>query len=117
MHQLIRPTKTAYSLAFKAIVTAFSCTVPETYVNAAIASERVYIDLLVHQLNALEETASRSAELSEKTEERYHFDYSLLMDDIARIRRGLKDYLSPHRAQPRDPVELSGSYTMEDRKP
>ncbi|RMV84787.1 hypothetical protein ALP04_05408, partial [Pseudomonas amygdali pv. sesami] len=44
--------------------------------------------------------------------QRYHMDYSRLVSDIARIRQGLQDYLTPSRAQPRDPVEISGQYNV-----
>ncbi|WP_405045738.1 RAQPRD family integrative conjugative element protein [Pseudomonas aeruginosa] len=30
--------------------------------------------------------------------------------DLQRVRAGIQDYLTPPRAQPRDPVELSGDY-------
>jgi RAQPRD family integrative conjugative element protein len=48
---------------------------------------------------------------------RFFFDYQRLAGDIARIRHGLEDYLTPSRAQPRDTVELSGQYTKQGRKP
>ncbi|WP_458079571.1 integrative conjugative element protein, RAQPRD family, partial [Pseudomonas aeruginosa] len=40
------------------------------------------------------------------------FDYSRLAADLQRIRQGLQDYMTPSRAQPRDPSDLSGSYTL-----
>lgn len=91
--------------------------VPPTNANATPTAENANITVMLRQLNALEETAQRSAQTSADTSQRYSFDYQRLAEDIARIRHGINDYLSPHRAQPRDPVELSGSYTMEARKP
>jgi RAQPRD family integrative conjugative element protein len=44
---------------------------------------------------------------------RYHFDYARLRQDIERIRGGIRDYLAPKRAQPRDPTTLIGDYRRE----
>ena len=66
--------------------------------------------LLVRQLNQLERTALEAQKLSDVSAHRYHFDYARLQADLARVRGGLEDYLSPPRAQPRDPDELSGQY-------
>ncbi|WDJ88988.1 RAQPRD family integrative conjugative element protein [Xanthomonas campestris] len=45
--------------------------------------------------------------------QRYYLDYSRLRADVARVRGGLHDYLTPPRAQPRDPVEIVGQYRAE----
>lgn len=55
--------------------------------------------------------------MADEPGQRYFFDYPRLAADIERIRHGLENYLTPSRAQPRDPVELSGSYSAEGRKP
>ncbi|MCQ7290061.1 RAQPRD family integrative conjugative element protein, partial [Salmonella enterica] len=44
--------------------------------------------------------------------QRFYFDYSRLAADLQRIRQGLQDYMTPSRAQPRDPSDLSGNYTL-----
>jgi RAQPRD family integrative conjugative element protein len=85
--------------------------------EAASASEQVHLEIMLRQLKTLEDTARRSAQIADEHGRRYFFDYQRLTDDIASIRQGLKDYLSPSRAQPRDPVELSGNYTTEGRQP
>lgn len=46
---------------------------------------------------------------------RYHFDYQRLNADLERVKAGINDYLVPKRAQPRDPVELHGSYQQESK--
>ncbi|MGL4666891.1 MAG: RAQPRD family integrative conjugative element protein [Saezia sp.] len=46
---------------------------------------------------------------------RYHFDYQRLNADLEKIHTGIKDYLSPRRAQPRDPVKMHGHYQQEQR--
>lgn len=79
---------------------------------AATASEHANLEVMIRQLNALEETALRSAAVANESGQRYFLDYQRLASDIQRIRHGLKDYLTPSRAQPRDPAELSGNYTL-----
>jgi len=49
--------------------------------------------------------------------ERYHFDYSRLLADLAQVRTGIQTYLAPSRAQPRDLTELSGDYRREQTLP
>ncbi|MFA1029892.1 hypothetical protein ALP10_03867 [Pseudomonas syringae pv. helianthi] len=84
-----------------------------TYARAAgTASEQANVEVMIRQLNALEAVAQRSADLPSESAQRYHLDYSRLVSDIARIRQGLQDYLTPSRAQPRDPVEISGQYNV-----
>lgn len=84
---------------------------------AASASEQSNLDVMIRQLNALENTARHSANIPDEPGQRYFFDYPRLAGDIARIRHGLQAYLTPSRAQPRDPVELSGQYTTQGQKP
>lgn len=79
---------------------------------AANASEQVNLEVMIRQLNALEDTARRSARVAEEPGQRYFFDYQRLASDIQRVRQGLQDYLTPSRAQPRDPAELTGNYTL-----
>ncbi len=84
---------------------------------AGTASEQANVDVMIRQLNAVEAVARRSAELPSDGNSRYHLDYNRLAADIARIRQGLKDYLAPSRAQPRDAAELSGQYQREGAQP
>lgn len=79
---------------------------------AATASEHANLEVMIRQLNALEDTARRSAQVAEEPGQRYFFDYQRLASDIQRVRQGLQDYLTPSRAQPRDPAELTGNYTL-----
>ncbi|RMO31691.1 RAQPRD family integrative conjugative element protein [Pseudomonas savastanoi] len=79
---------------------------------AGTASEHANVEVMIRQLNSLEAVAQRSVDLPQDPAQRYHLDYPRLVSDIARIRQGLQDYLSPSRAQPRDPVEISGQYNV-----
>jgi RAQPRD family integrative conjugative element protein len=74
--------------------------------------ENEQLAALVRQLDILDRLAAQSA-LSSNTTNRYHFDYARLRQDVARMRTGIEEYLSPRRAQPRDPDSLSGEYCRE----
>ena len=68
----------------------------------------------LRQLDALERSvADSAAHTPVMPSERYHFDYPRLLADLARVRVGIQAYLTPSRAQPRDPSELVGHYRTE----
>ncbi|AMB86021.1 conjugal transfer protein [Pseudomonas agarici] len=79
---------------------------------AASASEQANLEVMIRQLNALEDTARRSAQVADEPGKRYFFDYQRFAIDIESIRHGLEGYLTPSRAQPRDPTDISGNYTL-----
>lgn len=47
--------------------------------------------------------------------ERYHFDHDGLREDLRRVHAGIQAYLSPPRAQPREPEPLAGHYLLSVR--
>ncbi|MFN3987501.1 MAG: RAQPRD family integrative conjugative element protein [Rhodocyclaceae bacterium] len=77
--------------------------------------ERDQLATIKRQIDLLERTALHSANLARAERARYHFDHTRLREDLQRIRAGINDYLTPQRAQPRDPVELLGDYRQPDR--
>ncbi|MGV7199904.1 integrative conjugative element protein, RAQPRD family [Xanthomonas axonopodis] len=80
-------------------------------VHAETPAQRQELAAALRQLDALERTVGASAARTPITPgERYHFDYARLSADLERVRAGIRDYLSPSRAQPRDPVVLLGDY-------
>ena len=81
---------------------------------AASAHEREQLSLVQQQVDTIERLAAQAkvARTSEPNE-RYRFDYPRLSQDIQRIRQGVQGYLSPSRAQPRDPSELVGDYRLD----
>lgn len=80
------------------------------------APERERLTALVRQIELSERLSELAASTApQEHESRYHFDYTRLDQDIERIRVGIQDYLTPPRAQPRDPVELSGDYRQPNR--
>lgn len=117
MIQYPRLTALTCRLALPGLIALFGWGLPIPYAAAASASEQANLEVMIRQLNALEDTARRSAQVADEPGKRYFFDYQRLAGDIAQIRHGLEGYLTPSRAQPRDPVELSGQYTAEGHKP
>ena len=75
--------------------------------------EREHLAALSRQLDLLDRLAEYSATPPRPNGSRYHFDYARLREDIERVRGGIRDYLTPQRAQPRDPVALVGGYRQE----
>lgn len=81
---------------------------------AASAHEREQLSLVQQQLDTIERLAARGkAASTSEPDDRYRFDYPRLIQDIQRIRQGVQAYLSPTRAQPRDPGQLVGDYRMD----
>lgn len=75
--------------------------------------ERAQLALLLRELNMLERIASEAQAQSSTNGGRYRFDYARLSADLARVRAGVAHYLTPSRAQPRDPALLHGDYRRE----
>lgn len=82
--------------------------------HAASAYEREQIHLIQQNFDAIEHLAARArTKVTIEPNERFRFDYPRLIQDIQRIRKGVQSYLSPTRAQPRDPDELVGDYLLD----
>jgi RAQPRD family integrative conjugative element protein len=81
---------------------------PSALADEALEHER--LAALVRQLDLVDRLAERAAEVAHEGKTRYRFDYVRLHDDIERVRAGIRDYLTPPRAQPRDLSPLSGEY-------
>lgn len=81
---------------------------------AATAHEREQLSLVQQQLDTIERfTARTGVAITSAPGDRYRFDYFRFSQDIERIRQGVQSYLSPTRAQPRDPTELVGDYHID----
>lgn len=102
------PIKNIRSLLLLPIALAYSSS------YAASAHEQDQLNLVQRQLDIIERLATRAESVSTaEPNERYRFDYPRLTQDIQRIRHGVQGYLSPSRAQPRDPTELAGDYRLD----
>ncbi|HHQ2813446.1 TPA: RAQPRD family integrative conjugative element protein [Pseudomonas aeruginosa] len=76
--------------------------------------ERSDLGLVQRQFNAIEQLVDRAESGSDgATGARYRFDYQRFTADLERVREGIRNYLSPSRAQPADLVELAGQYRTE----
>lgn len=82
-----------------------------------MASERTFereqLAQLIRQLDQINRQVEDLSAQPGQVRVRYHFDYPRLMDDLQRVRSGIQDYLTPQRAQPRDPTPLLGDYRDE----
>ncbi|MFT2158596.1 RAQPRD family integrative conjugative element protein [Pseudomonas putida] len=76
--------------------------------------ERFGPSQMQRQFTVIEQLTDRAQSGSDSTARmRYRFDYPRLADDLARVRQGINEYLSPSRAQPADLVELTSDYRAE----
>jgi RAQPRD family integrative conjugative element protein len=81
-------------------------------------SEEANLAAILRHLDAIERLSRASSELEiGSPATRYHFDHARLHADVSRIRKGIEDYLTPSRAQPRDPTALMGQYSREGSDP
>ena len=95
-------------------VIALTCmSMVHAHAQSADNAEHAQLTLLVRQLDMLERSASQGEMLSHAPTDRYHFDYQRLHRDIQHVRTGIQDYLTPRRAQPRDPIEITGHYVRD----
>ncbi len=89
-------------------------------VNAALAfaqesQEKLRLAAMLRQLDLVQHIADEAFRRPDDAPSRYTFDYQRLSTDLKRVRHGIHDYLTPKRAQPRDPVELLGDYRQQER--
>ncbi|MDR1934499.1 MAG: RAQPRD family integrative conjugative element protein [Candidatus Accumulibacter sp.] len=96
-------------VAARRLLAALLLAVPG-FVLAGDGPERERLAAILRQLDGIDRQAEHAAQTASRERARYHFDYVRLREDLARLRAGLQDYLAPPRAQPRDPLELSGDY-------
>jgi RAQPRD family integrative conjugative element protein len=80
------------------------------------SNEKEHLAAVVRQLDLLDRLARQSAATASQERARYHFDYARLTADLQRMRAGINDYLTPQRAQPRDPAALQGDYRQDSEK-
>jgi RAQPRD family integrative conjugative element protein len=85
------------------------------------STEQIELTAMVRQIDWMQHIAAQKASPRSDTRSRYHFDYQRLNADLIRMRAGIKDYLAPERAQPRDPdpdpLELDGRYRQNNPDP
>lgn len=85
--------------------------------SVSYADEKTQLTAIVRQLDLIQTMLAQTQANTSPTTSRYHFDYQRLNTDLARVRTGINDYLTPKRAQPRDAIELWGDYQQDGGKP
>ena len=80
---------------------------------ASTADEHTRLTLILKQLQRIDTLSHEAEARAAVPQGRYAFDYPRFARDLEHLREGVTDYLHPSRAQPRDPVELSGDYRRE----
>ncbi|WP_084614883.1 RAQPRD family integrative conjugative element protein [Pseudomonas batumici] len=99
-----------YPLPLRCIALVASLTVPMVMAEPT-AHERTQLSLVLRQLEAVTRQVKASAALPTDDQARFTFDYARLSADLEQVRGGIEGYLTPSRAQPRTPPELTGHYT------
>ena len=115
MGQTNRRTSTWPALAV-VLAVLFSALQPSVAADS-LAMEREQLAALTRQLDLINRLAEHAALTAPQERARYHFDYARLRADLERVRTGVRDYLVPQHAQPRDPVPLAGDYTRSNAAP
>lgn len=95
---------------FRQILPLTLCLLCTSGVFAQDSVEQTELTAMVRQIDWMQHIAAQKANPQSDTRSRYHFDYQRLSADLIRMRAGISDYLTPERAQPRDPLELDGHY-------
>lgn len=109
---LFRPFRQALPLTLSLLCTAGA--------YAQESTEQIELTAMVRQIDWMQHIAAQKASHpgdTRYTRSRYHFDYQRLSADLIRMRSGISDYLTPERAQPRDPLELDGHYRQNNPDP
>lgn len=115
MEQTFRRTYIWHSTIIVLLVVSFSPLRFATAADDALAREQ--LATLARQIELVDRLTEHAASTAPQDRARYHFDYARLRADLKVIRAGLQDYLVPQRAQPRDPVPLTGDYVRRDQRP
>lgn len=72
--------------------------------------EHARLEAALRQLDIIERLIPEESVRHRDKHSRFYFDYIRLAADIDRVRSGIRDYLAPSRAQPRDLLSLLGDY-------
>ncbi|MDY7815194.1 RAQPRD family integrative conjugative element protein [Burkholderia pseudomallei] len=116
MQSLLTPAAPRWLAPAIAVMACLSGGIPRAHA-ADTASESAQLAAIARQIDTIDRLATQSEQLPDSGSTREHFDYTRLHADIARIRQGIEDYLSPHRPLPRDPSTLVGHYRVRTDSP
>ena len=111
MASLLTPTITRRLASALAAATCFSGATACAYA-ADTTLESAHLTAIERQLDIIDRLATQSEQFPDSDSTHEHFDYARLHTDVARVREGIQDYLSPRRPLPRDPSTLVGHYRV-----
>jgi RAQPRD family integrative conjugative element protein len=114
MGQIFRRTYTWHCTIVVLLVVSFAPLRLAIAADDALAREQ--LATLARQIELVDRLVEHAASTAPQERARYHFDYARLRADLKRIRAGVQDYLVPQRAQPHDPVPLTGDYVRHDER-
>lgn len=97
----------------KAAVLLFALVEDIPAIANEIVDEHTRLATVLRELRAIERLTYTEDLIRSPEPTRYHFSYVDLRADIHRVSKGIRDYLYPQRAAPRDVVALRGSYVDE----
>ncbi|MFP3493563.1 RAQPRD family integrative conjugative element protein [Pseudomonas sp. SIMBA_059] len=90
------------------------CSAPSAFARPA-GDENQQLTFILRQLDAANRLSTAHNDAVIDPNARYTFDYARLSADIDVIRQGIDVYLTPSRAQPRNPAELTGHYVRSEQ--
>lgn len=90
------------------------CLTPIAFAGPAV-DEHQQLTFVLRQLDAADGLSTAHTNAVIDPNARYTFDYARLSADIDLIRQGINGYLTPSRAQPRNPPDLTGHYTRSEQ--
>lgn len=79
--------------------------------------EYARLEAVLRQLDVIERLIAEEMARPRNEHTRYYFDYTRLSADLECMRNGIRNYLAPSRAQPRDPAALLGDYRQPTSPP
>ncbi|VFR32109.1 Candidate type III effector Hop protein [plant metagenome] len=108
---------THWRCVFGILLALYLCLGVPAPANADDATtEHARLAAVLRHVDAIDRLVAEAG-ISRDERARYHFDYARLTADLERVRAGIRDYLSPPRAQPRDPSDLLGDYRQPTAAP
>ncbi len=110
MSKRLLPTADRHRASGLTLLVLLGLCVPSQASANDATPEHARLAAALRQLDSIVRLVEQQATQPHDERARYHFDYARLSADLERVRAGIRDYLSPSRAQPRDPATLFGDY-------
>ena len=110
MSKRLLPTADRHRASDLTLLVLLGLCVPSQASANDATPEHARLAAALRQLDSIERLVAQQAAQPLDENARYHFDYARLSADLERVRAGIRDYLIPTRAQPRDPLQLLGDY-------